>query len=243
MVETPLLSLKNVSKYYGKLCVADKISFDISKGETVGIIGPNGAGKTTLFNLIAGSITIEEGTILYKGDDITSMSSFRRCHRGLARTFQIPKTFNTMSVYENVLVGAVSRQNHLNEKESREVAIQVMEITGLTHKANVEAQYLSVIDRKALGLACALSTSPELLLLDEVAGGLTDHELHEFVFILDKIKKSGTSIIWIEHAVYTLANYVDRMIVINFGELIADGNPDKILEDPKIKEIYLGVED
>lgn len=237
----PLLSLEKVSKYYDELCVANKISFEIMEGELVGIIGPNGAGKTTLFNLIAGTIRADEGSIKYGLIDITKMAPSQRCQLGIGRTFQIPKTFNEMTVYENVLVGANSRR--LSVEEFKDEAHYTLSICGLTDKANTLAKNLSVIKRKALGLACALSTDPELLLLDEVAGGLTDQELQDFILIVDKIRESGKTIVWIEHAVQALAAYVERLIVINFGEMIADGNPQAILDDKTIKEIYLGVEE
>lgn len=242
MSQNPLLSLNKVSKSYGSLCVVNEVSFEINEGETVGIIGPNGAGKTTLFNLIAGTLALDKGAILFNGSEITHLRSDQCCQKGLGRTFQIPRTFEDMSVYENVLVGLVSQNTKLKKQEIQSKAIAILEMTNLIELANTKACYLSIIKKKSLSLACALSTSPKLLLLDEVAGGLTDYELQNFTKILDAIKESGVTIVWIEHAIYALASYVDRMIVINFGEQIADGKPKTLMNDPLIKEIYLGVE-
>jgi len=242
MNPVPLLSLKNVTKSYGSLCVANAISFEVNEGETLGIIGPNGAGKTTLFNLIAGSLPLDQGIVKLEGSDITTSNPTVCCQRGLGRTFQIPKTFGSMSVYENILVGLVSKKPRPSRKEIKRRAADILEMTKLEAYANTKAKELSIIRQKSLGLACALSTSPKLLLLDEVAGGLTNHELQAFLKMLALIKSSGITIIWIEHAVYALASFVERMIVIDFGKQIADGDPMTLLEDPLIKEIYLGGE-
>lgn len=236
-----LLSVKNVSKNFGSLKVTNDLSFELKEGEALGVLGPNGAGKTTLFNLISGDIKPDSGDILLNGNSILSLSPSDRCLEGFGRTYQIPHPFEGMSVFENVLVGAVYG-NNISEKESQELALLVLEQTGLIDKAEVLAGTLSLLERKRLELAKALSTKPKILLLDEIAGGLTEHEVKELIELIQNIRKNGVSIIWIEHIVHALLSVVDRLIAINFGEMLIEGDPETVMNSPEVKEVYMGIE-
>lgn len=236
-----LLSVKNISKSFGTLKVTNNLSFDLKEGEALGVLGPNGAGKTTLFNQISGDIRPDSGDILFNNKSILSLSPSDRCLEGFGRTYQIPHPFEGMSVFENVLVGAVFGNNY-HEKEAEELALYVLEQTGLIHKAEDLAGSLSLLERKRLELAKALSTQPKILLLDEIAGGLTEHEVHELIELIQNIRKEGVSIIWIEHIVHALLSVVDRLIAINFGEMLIQGDPKTVMDSPEVKEVYMGIE-
>jgi len=236
----PLLQLNHVSKAYGALVVTDGLSLTLAKGEALGIIGPNGAGKTTLFNLIAGNVQPDRGTVHFNGTDITRLTPSARCHLGIGRSYQVPHPFGGMTVFENVLVGATFGAGR-SEREGTPLALDALERTGLLAKANRLAGALPLLDRKRLELARALATRPDLLLLDEIAGGLTEHEVAELIESIQDIRASGTSIIWIEHIVHALLAVVDRLLVINFGKLLLQGNPAEVMASPEVQEIYLGM--
>lgn len=236
-----LLKVENVSKNFGSLKVTDNISFELKEGEALGVLGPNGAGKTTLFNLISGDLKPDSGEILFNDKSILSLSPSDRCLEGFGRTYQIPHPFEGMSVFENVLVGAVYGNNY-SEKEAQELALFVLEQTGLIDKAEKLAGSLSLLERKRLELARALSTQPKILLLDEIAGGLTEHEVHELIELIQDIRKNGVSIIWIEHIVHALLSVVDRIIAINFGQMLVQGEPQAVMNSAEVKEVYMGIE-
>lgn len=236
-----LLSVQNISKNFGSLKVTNNLSFDLKEAEAIGILGPNGAGKTTLFNLVSGDITPDSGDILLNGKSILSLSPSQRCIEGFGRTYQIPHPFEGMSVFENVLVGAVFGNNY-SEKQAEELALYVLEETGLINKAEDLAGTLSLLERKRLELAKAMATQPKILLLDEIAGGLTEHEVHELIELIQKIRKKGVSIIWIEHIVHALLSVVDRLIAINFGEMLIEGGPQMVMNSPEVKEVYMGID-
>lgn len=236
-----LLSIQNVSKNFGSLKVTNNLSFDLKEGEAIGILGPNGAGKTTLFNLVSGDIKPDSGDILFNGKSILSLSPSERCLEGFGRTYQIPHPFEGMSVFENVLVGAVFGNNY-SQKQAEALALSVLEETGLISKAEALAGTLSFLERKRLELAKALATQPKILLLDEIAGGLTEHEVHELIELIQKIRKKGVSIIWIEHIVHALLSVVDRLIAINFGEMLIQGDPQMVMNSPEVKEVYMGID-
>ncbi|MDO8449984.1 MAG: ABC transporter ATP-binding protein [Rhodoferax sp.] len=235
-----LLRLDNVSKAYGALTVTDGLSLTLGKGEALGIIGPNGAGKTTLFNLIAGNVQPDRGSVHFNGRDITRLTPSARCHLGIGRSYQVPHPFGGMTVFENVLVGATFGAGR-SERGGTPLALAALERTGLLSKANRLAGALPLLDRKRLELARALATQPDLLLLDEIAGGLTEHEVAELIESIQDIRASGTSIIWIEHIVHALLAVVDRLLVINFGKLLLQGNPAEVMASPEVQEIYLGM--
>jgi branched-chain amino acid transport system ATP-binding protein len=236
-----ILSLSKVTKRYGAIVVADAVDIELGATEALGIIGPNGAGKTSLFNLIAGTVAVDSGTITFDGRDITRMPAPMRCRLGLSRSFQIPHPFVGMTVFENCVVGAAFGGG-MSERDAYRKAVDVLELTGLAKKANQLAGSLTLLERKRLEMARALATSPKLLLLDEIAGGLTEHECQELVAAIRKLRETGIAIVWIEHIVHALLAVVDRLAVINFGRKIAEGDPRTVIESREVAEIYLGIE-
>ncbi len=237
-----LLQIRSVSKHFGSLHVTNDLSLDVFAGEALGILGPNGAGKTTLFNLITGDLFPNLGQIIFKGQDITRSSAHLRCQLGIGRSYQIALPFEGMTVFENLLVGAKFGAQDKSDSVAHERCVQILDQTGLLHIANRLAGSLTLLDRKRLELARALATNPELILLDEIAGGLTEHEAHELVEVVNQIKKDGVTIIWIEHVVHALMAVATRLVVINFGEILAQGDPKTVMESPDVKRVYLGLE-
>jgi branched-chain amino acid transport system ATP-binding protein len=235
-----ILSLRNVTKRYGALTVTDSLSLEVESGTTLGILGPNGAGKTTLFNLISGDVRPDGGSITLNGKDITHSAPHRRCRLGIGRSYQVPHPFAGMSVFENLLVAATFGAQR-SEQEAYHPCLAILNETGLTKRANQRAGSLTLLDRKRLELARALATEPVLLLLDEVAGGLTQHEAKELVELIRKIKSRGITIIWIEHVVHALLAVADRLMVLNFGVRLAEGEPAAIMADPEVRRVYLGL--
>jgi branched-chain amino acid transport system ATP-binding protein len=237
----PLLALHSVSKSYGALKVTDAISLSVSEGETLGILGPNGAGKTTLFNLISGDVRCDAGSVEYQGRDITRLKPHQRCRAGIGRSYQVPQPFGSMTVFEN-LVTAAGFGAGQHEHEAWETAHRVLQQTGLMPHANKPAGGLTLLDRKRLELARALATKPKLLLLDEIAGGLTEHEARALVDELKRIKAEGVTMVWIEHVVHALLSIADRLFVINFGQKLAEGEPRAVMNDAQVRRVYMGVE-
>lgn len=237
----PLLALHAVSKSYGALKVTDNISLSVEKGQTLGILGPNGAGKTTLFNLISGDVQVDAGRVEYDGQDITALPPHQRCRLGIGRSYQVPQPFGHMSVFEN-LVTAACFGGGQPEHQAWDTAVQVLDQTGLMSQANKPAASLTLLNRKRLELARALATGPDLLLLDEIAGGLTEHEAHELVQELQRIKAQGVTMIWIEHVVHALLSVADCLYVINFGQQLAQGAPQDVMNDPVVRRVYMGME-
>ena len=236
-----LLSVADLSKSFGAVIVADGTSFDVANGSAIGILGPNGAGKTSLFNLITGALRPDRGRIVFAGEDITDISAAGRCKRGIARSFQIPQPFDGMTVFENALVGA-TQGARLTGTDAATHAIAVIEETGLSAKANLRAGSLTLLERKRLELARALAARPRLLLLDEIAGGLTEAECTGLIGTIKRIHANGATIIWIEHVIHALLAVVEHLVVIDFGRKITEGEPRAIMESAEVKEIYLGIE-
>lgn len=236
-----IIALDNVCKSFGALKVADGISFEVPEGEALGIIGPNGAGKSTLFNLINGNIPADSGTVHFMGKDVTHTSATHRCLNGIGRSFQIPQPFGKMTVFENLLVAGAFGQGR-SERSVEAACAEILDRTGLLAKANASAESLSLLERKRLELARALATAPKLLLLDEIAGGLTEGECHELVGTIRDIHAGGTTIIWIEHVLYALNSVVGRLLVLNFGKVVGIGEPAAIMASREVREIYLGIE-
>ena len=236
-----ILQLDGLSKAFGAITVADKLSYSVGTGEALGVIGPNGAGKTTMFNLITGTLPPDSGTIRFQGEDVTRMSAAKRCRAGIARSFQEPQPFSGMTVFENAMVAA-TQAAELSGHAAEDHCIAVLDQTALLDKANTVAGSLTLLDRKRLELTRALCAKPKLLLLDEIAGGLTDSECVSLIQTIKDIRASGVSIIWIEHVVHALLAVVDRLIVIDFGEMIAEGEPKAIMASPEVQEIYLGID-
>lgn len=236
-----LLQVERASKSYGALKVIDALSFRVGQNETLGILGPNGAGKTTLFNLISGDVQPDAGTIAFEGADITALAPHQRCRKGIGRSYQIPHPFAGMTVFENLLVAATYGGNR-SEHDAYPICVKTLQDTGLAKKANQLAGALTLLDRKRLELARSLATNPKLLLLDEIAGGLTEHEARELVSEIRAIKASGVSIIWIEHVVHALLAVADRLLVINFGSKLAEGEPRAVMANMDVKRVYMGIE-
>jgi branched-chain amino acid transport system ATP-binding protein len=236
-----LLALASVGKSYGALAVIADISLAVAEGETLGILGPNGAGKTTLFNLISGDVRCDRGTVHFEGRDITGAKPHQRCRLGIGRSYQVPQPFGHMTVFEN-LVTAACFGGGQPEREAWETAHGVLRQTGLMAHANKPAGGLTLLDRKRLELARALATRPKLLLLDEIAGGLTEHEAARLVEELARIKAAGMTMIWIEHVVHALLAVADRLFVINFGTRLAEGEPRTVMADPEVRRVYMGLE-
>lgn len=236
-----LLALHAVSKSYGALKVTDNISLSVAQGETLGILGPNGAGKTTLFNLISGDTKVDAGQVVFKGDDMTAVPPHLRCRSGIGRSYQVPQPFSNMSVFENLVTAACFGGGE-TETQAWETAFEVLQQTGLIAFANQAAGSLTLLNRKRLELARALATRPELLLLDEIAGGLTEHEAQELAEELKRIKNTGVTMIWIEHVVHALLSVADRLFVVNFGQELAKGLPHEVMNDPEVKRVYMGME-
>ena len=235
-----LLEIKNLSKSFGSVRAADDISLAVARGEALGIVGPNGAGKSTLFNLITGDLKPDSGSVRFHRADITAMTPFERCRRGIARSYQIPHPFENLTVFENLLVGAVYAQGR-REHQIGDFCAEVLERTHLMRHANSLAGSLTLLERKRLELARALATGPTLLLLDEIAGGLTEGECQELIETIRAIQAAGTTIVWIEHVVHALLAVVGRLVVLNFGRKIAEGEPQAVMRSAEVREIYMGI--
>jgi branched-chain amino acid transport system ATP-binding protein len=240
-VSDTLLELEAITKSFGRVVVADSLSFRVGDGDLVGIVGPNGAGKTSLFSLIAGDLSPDSGEVRLGGAAVTKLNAAARCRLGIGRTYQVPRPFSDMTVFENVLVAA-QQGGRLRRKASYARAADVLARTGLAAQANGLAGNLGLLQRKRLELARALATSPSLLLLDEVAGGLTDPEVAELVEIVTAIRADGIAIIWIEHVVRALSGSVDRLLCLAGGKVIADGEPAAVLASPVVREVFLGTD-
>ena len=236
-----LLALHGVCKSYGALKVTDSIDLSVAEGETLGILGPNGAGKTSLFNLISGDVRADAGRIEYDGKEVSGLSPHQRCRAGIGRSYQVPQPFGAMSVFENLVTAACFGAKQ-REHEAWETAYEVLVQTGLLPQANKPAGSLRLLDRKRLELARALATRPRLLLLDEIAGGLTEHEAKQLVEELKDIKARGVTMVWIEHVVHALLALADRLFVINFGQRLAEGAPQAVMQDAEVRRVYMGVE-
>jgi len=237
---TVLLELESVSKFYGALKAVDGVKLAVTDGEALGVIGPNGAGKSTMFNLITGDAAPSAGRILFDGSDMTTMPPHARSRLGIGRSYQIPHPFANMTVFENLLVGAIFGGRN-SERESYNRCSDVLKITGLYDKANKPARTLTLLQRKRLELARALAMHPRLLLLDEIAGGLTEHECGELVGTIKEIHASGTTIVWIEHIVHALVSVTSRLVVMNFGQVLAEGDPHDVMANPRVREVYMGI--
>jgi branched-chain amino acid transport system ATP-binding protein len=237
----PILALEKISKRFGAVVIARELDLAVAEGEALGLIGPNGAGKTTLFGIATGTVAPDSGRVLFAGANVTALTPERRCRLGVARSFQIPLPFGGMTVFENLVVAAAFGGNR-REREVYQDCARLLEQCGLIDKANRTAGALTLLDRKRLELARALATRPKLLLLDEVAGGLTEHECADLVALIKDVRQTGVSIVWIEHVVHVLIAAVDRLVVLHGGALIADGDPHAVIRSPAVRDIYMGIE-
>jgi branched-chain amino acid transport system ATP-binding protein len=235
-----ILKLQNLSKSFDSITAIDAVDLEVMQGEALGIIGPNGAGKTTLFNLITGLLKPNTGTVWFDGRDITRAPPRARCIAGIGRSFQIPHPFESLTVFENLLVAAIHGRRQ-REPQVVDACGEILARTGLIAFANHRAGTLNLLGRKRLELARALASGPRLLLLDEIAGGLSEAECAELVRLVEDIKKSGVTIVWIEHIVHALVAVVSRLVVLNFGRKIVEGEPRSVMASEDVREIYMGI--
>ncbi len=239
MTPGPLLELDRVSKRFGSIVVADELSLAVGPGDALGIVGPNGAGKSSLFSLISGDLRPNAGEVKFDGRSVTRLDPAQRCRLGIGRTYQVPRSFEHMTVFENVLVAA-HRGAALRGADAFELVAAILEETGLRAEANRPASRLGLLQRKRLELARALGAKPRLLLLDEVAAGLTEPEVLQLVAIVRGVRARGVAVIWVEHVVRALVGVVERLICLASGHVVGDGEPREVLASPAVKEVFLG---
>ncbi len=238
-----IIEVKEITKYFGGLRALYNISFTLKTGEILGLIGPNGAGKTTLFNIISGTFPPSSGSVRFNGEEITFQPPRQICHKGISRTYQLVRPFSSLTVYENVMVGfyfgkPASEKSGLLEPE----AYELLQLTGLLQKANIPAKNLTLVGRKQLEIARALATRPKVLLLDEAISGLNPTETETMMELIRKIQSRGITVIMIEHIMKAVMGLSNRILVLNFGELIAQGTPEQVSKNKDVIEAYLGTE-
>ncbi len=235
----PIIAAAGVGKCFGALTVLDGVDFSVARGEAVGIVGPNGAGKTTLFNVLSGAFPPSAGSVSYDGRDVTALGAAQRCRLGVARSHQVPRPFGGMTVFENLHVAATVG-GALRGRAAHRACLDSLELCGMLQLANRRADTLGLLDRKRLEMARALATEPQLLLLDEIGGGLSDGEAVELVGIIRQILSRGLTVVWIEHMVHVLLQVVLRLVCMESGRIIADGDPKRVMHDAAVIEAYLG---
>jgi branched-chain amino acid transport system ATP-binding protein len=235
----PILRLDGVSKSFGKVRVLVDVTIDLTEGELLGVVGPNGAGKSTLFNIVAGDLFPDSGRVTYQGVDITRRRPSTRSRAGIGRTYQVPHPFEKMTVFENALVSA-SHAGRQGRAAAGRSAVDALAMTGLSPRANDLAGRLTLLDRKRLEVARAVAANPRLLLLDEIAGGLTDPEVTDLLDIVRNLRNRGITIVWIEHVVHALLAIADRMTCLTYGKVLMTGEPGAVMSSPEVQEVYLG---
>ena len=235
----PILAARGVDKRFGALTVLEGVDLLVPRGQAIGIVGPNGAGKTTLFNVLSGAFRPNGGSVHFEGTDVTSLHAAERCRLGIARSHQVPRPFGGMTVFENLHVAAEVGANR-SGKAADELCLQALALCRMLPVANRRANTLGLLDRKRLEMARALATDPKVLLLDEIGGGLTDAETHELVDIIREVLNRGVTIVWIEHIVHALLQVVSRLVCMDAGRIIADGDPAAVMRDSAVIEAYLG---
>ncbi len=236
-----ILALEQVGKSFGALTVTDSVTLTVPEGRALGVIGPNGAGKSTLFDLVTGNLRPDRGRIRLMGRDVTRLPPMARVRMGVGRSFQIPQPFEGLTTYENLLTAAAWGRG-LPERAVADDCAAILRDAGLLRRADTLAGSLTLLDRKRLELARALATGPRLLLLDEIAGGLTEGECAALVDTIRAVRARGVTVVWIEHVLHALMGVVDRLLVLDFGRVIAEGAPEEVMASPKVREIYLGIE-
>jgi len=237
-----LLTVSSLTKQFGGFTALNRVSFEVVEGEILGLIGPNGSGKTTCFNCISGVLTPTAGSIRFRGDELSGLTPDRVCHRGVARTFQIPRPFRKLSILDNVAVAArYGSPQHGSDAETRQRAREILTLVGLPTDADAATTLLGAGGLKKLELARALATGPKLLLADESLGGLDPGEMTAAADMLRRVRgELGITIVWVEHIMATLMRVVDRVVVLDHGEKIAEGRPLEVAENPQVVEAYLG---
>ncbi|MEH3146360.1 MAG: ABC transporter ATP-binding protein [Methylobacterium frigidaeris] len=238
MSDTPILRIDNVTLRFGGLVANRDVTLDVKRGEILGLIGPNGAGKSTLFNLISGTYQPSAGRILFEGEDITTLPAPERCRRGIARTFQVPRSFDSMNVVENVIVGGLAR--HPGAAAARHAAVETLDFVGLRHRADAVAGELTPPEKRRLEVARALATGPRILLLDEVLTGLTPSEAKAGVELIRKVAERGVTVIMVEHVMEVVMPLVHRAVVLHLGRVLAQGLPAEVVRDEAVITAYLG---
>jgi len=237
--EPPILAAAGIRRRFGALVVLDGVDFALGAGDAVGIVGPNGAGKTTLLNVLSGALRPSAGRVLFRGEDVTRAGVARRCRLGIGRAHQVPRPFGDLTVFENVYVGSATGGG-LRGSAAYARCIEVLELCGLIQLANRRAESIGLLDRKKLELARALGTNPTVLLLDEIGAGLTDAEAEELVATIREVRSQGVAIVWIEHIVHVLVQIVERLVALDAGRVIADGDPHAVMRDAAVVDAYLG---
>lgn len=238
-MEMPILSVNSITKRFGGLVAVEDLSFEMHTGEVLGFLGPNGAGKTTLINLIAGEHALDEGQVIFKGKNISGLPPHKICHLGIARTYQIPQPFIRLTVLQNV-VAAMIYGRGFSKKDAERESPKLLDFIGLSEKKDMPAGDLEEISLKRLELARSLATGPTLLLIDELAGGLTEREIPKVLELLKKINEMGISIIIIEHVIKVMMKAVDRIIVMDEGAKIAEGKPKEVIKNSNVIKAYFG---
>lgn len=238
MTDKPIIKCRSVTRRFDGLVANDSIDLDVKRGEILGLIGPNGAGKSTLFNLIAGAFPVSFGVIEFDGQDITPLPAAKRCQLGIARTYQVPRSFDSMSVVENLTVGAFVR--YPGVLQARAKALDVLDYVGLSAKADASAADLTPPQKRRLEVARALATEPKLLLLDEVLTGLTPSEAAAGVDLIRKVRDTGVTVVMVEHVMEVVMPLVDRAVVLHLGKVLAEGLPKEVVRDEKVIAAYLG---
>ncbi len=237
-MKAPLLRVQNITRRFGGLVANSDVTIEVPKGEILGLIGPNGAGKSTLFNIIAGAFPPSEGRVFFDGEDVTALNAPQRCAKGIARTFQVVKSFESMTVVENVMIGSFVRTS--NATEARKAAHEVLEFVELDGRANALAGELTPPEKRRLEMARALATKPKLLLLDEVMTGLTPTEAQKGVALIRRVRDSGITVLMVEHVMEIVMPLVDRAVVLHLGKLLAEGTPKEVVRNEAVIAAYLG---
>jgi len=239
VTEPPLLEVTGLTKRFGRLLVVDGLTFEVAPGEALGVVGPNGAGKSTMLDLVSGVLAADAGTVRFAGRDLTAAGAAERCRAGIGRSYQIPRPFGEMTVFENALVAATfGAQRRL--RDGYAPAAEALDRVGLLGQANVLAGRLRLLDRKRLELARALATGPRLVLLDEIAGGLTEHEVAVLVDTIRQLLAEGVTVVWIEHVVHAVLAVANRLLCLAYGRSLALGAPAEVIASPAVREVYLG---